>query len=427
MYQLIGITIDFFAFNSITKIDVKSNENDFNYPFITFSFEDGSLENICADHLSQFGQSFDPFGWGYHKIHYDENCNVNLLNRLVQDGLIDWKVHFLLNCKRHSLLNLTEWNDFTNKLAKMSLRADENFKSKNYGWYLPNSNDKYEYLMVAFLTIGFNVEKRMKTLLEFSHLDSSNMIGKFKLTNIVLHSQPVPNLSEMSTLSVHFNANNYSLIVRKVLRSYLEPPFGNCSHYSPVSYRAFNASSHMQCYRRCRIYVSRKYMGCHPVFIDFSISELDLEPNEEYNKTNVCLYEQNLEFEEKRKTLQLNQKCVNLCPKDCLTVDYFYDILETDSDINTQYWYQLNESEKYSKKSLIWDSTQPMFEYKEVGVMSFTDYLSSIGGLIGLWFGLSAKDIIDWFIQTKPWNVFVIKLGHLWQKTTFNTIHNNRP
>ena len=52
-----------------------------------------------------------------------------------------------------------------------------------------------------------------------------------------------------------------------------------------------------------------------------------------------------------------------------------------------------------------------MFEYKEVGVMSFTDYLSSFGGLIGLWFGLSAKDIIDWFIQTKPWNIFIINFN----------------
>ena len=184
----------------------------------------------------------------------------------------------------------------------------------------------------------------------------------------------------------------------------------------------------MQCYRRCLISFARTHIGCHPVFIDFSISELDLEPNEEYNKTNVCLYDKYLEFEEKRKTLQLNQKCVNLCPKDCLTVDYFYDILETDSLIRNDFWHQLNESEKYSKKSLIWDSTQPMFEYKEVGVMSFTDYLSSFGGLIGLWFGLSAKDIIDWFIQTKPLNIFMNIFKQIFHRNTYvTTIHNNRP
>ena len=274
--------------------------------------------------------------------------------------------------------------------------------------------------MYAFITFGFNFQNRNLNFQKFLYIDRDS----FKLLNIALHSNPIPNLGEMSSANIHFRANNNSLIIRKVLRSYLEPPFGNCSHYYFQTVRAFNASSHMQCYRRCLIYFARKYVGCDPVYIDFAISESDLEANQKYNKTNVCLYDKYLEFEEKRKTLQLNQKCVNLCPKDCLTVDYFYDILETDSLIRNDFWHQLNESDKYSKNSLIWDSTQPMFEYKEVGVMSFTDYLSSFGGLIGLWFGLSATDIIDWFIQTKPWNVFVIKFKHLLHRTIVTIIPN---
>ena len=71
----------------------------------------------------------------------------------------------------------------------------------------------------------------------------------------------------------------------------------------------------MQCYRRCLIYFARKHIGCHPVFIDLSISELDSEPNEEYNKTNICLYDKYLEFEEKRKTLQLNPKMCEFVSK----------------------------------------------------------------------------------------------------------------
>ena len=92
----------------------------------------------------------------------------------------------------------------------------------------------------------------------------------------------------------------------------MEPPFGNCSHYYNNNDHAFNASSHIQCYRRCLIYFARNIFGCEPVYIDFSISELDLEQNQEYNKTNVCLFDKYLEFEEKRKTLHLNEKCVNL-------------------------------------------------------------------------------------------------------------------
>ena len=104
-----------------------------------------------------------------------------------------------------------------------------------------------------------------------------------------------------------------------------------------------------------------------------------------------------------RKTDGLNDKCLSLCPIDCLTVDYFYDILETDSFVRNDYWFELNSSQRYSKTTLIWDSTQPMYAYNEESVMSFTDYLSSFGGLFGFWLGFSAKDITDWFLQS---NIF---------------------
>ena len=108
---------------------------------------------------------------------------------------------------------------------------------------------------------------------------------------------------------------NYTFIVRKVLRSYLEFPFGNCSHYFPEIVGPFNASSHIQCYRRCLISFARKHIGCNPVFIDLTISELDLEPNEEYNKTNVCLYDKYLEFEEKRKNTSIEPKMCEFVSK----------------------------------------------------------------------------------------------------------------
>ena len=57
------------------------------------------------------------------------------------------------------------------------------------------------------------------------------------------------------------------------------------------------------------------------------------------------------------------------------------------------------KSERYYRKSLIWDSTQPMFAYNEESVMSFTDFLVNCGGLIGLWFGTNANDLIIWLIE----------------------------
>ena len=370
MYQLIGITIDFLAFNTITKIDVKSNENDFNYPFITLTVKADYKENYNMDLILA---TYNPLQFQWGNMHpYDRNCNKSIMwQRKVEFEFI-WKINYMLNCKPWKFFTLLNWDHYYRKFSKMTRNVS---KSKlKFGWSITNA--PAQQLMLSYVTSKINVEIRKSRIIDdIFHHDNN----EFNLKNVLLHSQPIPHLNDLSYFNVEFKSNNNSLIIRKILRSYLEPPFGNCSHYSNNDL-PFNARSYLQCYRRCLISFARTHIGCHPVFIDFSISELDLEPNEEYNKTNVCLYDKYLEFEEKRKTLQLSQKCVNLCPKDCLTVDYFYDILETDSLIRNDFWHQLNESEKYSKNSLIWDSTQPMFEYKEVGVMSFTDYLSSFGG-----------------------------------------------
>ena len=99
LYQLIGITIDFFAFNTITKIDIKSNENDINYPFITLSFDEGSNENYCVDWI----WNFETDG---HR--YDISCNTSYLQNITNglEGAVDWKIYYLLNCRQHSFTQI---------------------------------------------------------------------------------------------------------------------------------------------------------------------------------------------------------------------------------------------------------------------------------------------------------------------------------
>ena len=41
--------------------------------------------------------------------------------------------------------------------------------------------------------------------------------------------------------------------------------------------------------------------------------------------------------------------------------------------------------------------------------MSFIEYLCYCGGLLGLWFGTSAKDLFIWIIETRIW-------GKIWRK-----------
>ena len=159
LYQLIGITIDFFAFNTITKIDVKSNENDFNYPFITLSFEDLDKDNNCDDYYHDFGLNdyFNIYDGDVSDIEYDKECNLTYLRsiNINSHDTVNWKIHFLLNCRHDSLPNLIKWNNFKSKLMKINLHANENYTDMNFGWYMTNSNEDPSYLMFAFITMDF--------------------------------------------------------------------------------------------------------------------------------------------------------------------------------------------------------------------------------------------------------------------------------
>jgi hypothetical protein len=71
-----------------------------------------------------------------------------------------------------------------------------------------------------------------------------------------------------------------------------------------------------------------------------------------------------------------------------------------------------NFIEKYHlERSLVLDSTQPMFVYNEESVLSFTEYLCYCGGLIGLWFGTSAKDIIVLLDESRIWIAISTKIN----------------
>ena len=101
-----------------------------------------------------------------------------------------------------------------------------------------------------------------------------------QLKNIILHSQPVPNFQEIPSVDQLISSGNYSLVITKIFRQYMEPPFGECSNYRPNIYQYFNASSHMQCYRQCLRHFGEKHYNCTPLLIDGSFNELDFPTND---------------------------------------------------------------------------------------------------------------------------------------------------
>ena len=177
---------------------------------------------------------------------------------------------------------------------------------------------------------------------------------------------------------------NYTLSVIRSSRQYLGSPYGQCSDY-----RDSDSKSRQQCYRKCFRDNIVKTFQCISLFVDYFVSELDSITN----TTQLCS-KSGKEFEQ-----IFRDKCMKLCPKECLRVEYSYRMTETYSILGIQSW--MHQSHTFFSNYIHWDSSEPMFAYTEDPVMTLSDYLVDCGGLMGLWFGTSAKDIIDFTINSE--------------------------
>ncbi|CAG2173389.1 unnamed protein product [Oppiella nova] len=163
------------------------------------------------------------------------------------------------------------------------------------------------------------------------------------------------------------------------MRRYLTAPHGNCSYYLDTDNgNPFDAISHMNCMRRCRRLWGGPKEKCSIYFMDRYLDELDFEANFTHND------------------------CYNK-PIDRLEDRTPFRLLNSDTIIGTEFWHNLDTDHWFAEKSLVWDSTQPMYVYREEPVMSLIDYMVFMGGLFGLWFGTNGKDFVIWIIESRFW------------------------
>ena len=208
---------------------------------------------------------------------------------------------------------------------------------------------------------------------------SKNAPIDIHIRKIIIHSENIPSYYEMNVKHdfdyvVKWRPENYTLFVIRSSRQYLGSPYGQCSDY-----RNSDSKSRQLCYRKCFRHNLQETKHCIPLFIDFYISELDSIPN----KTKYC-WQITLEWKQKFK-----DKCMKLCPKECLKEEYSFRVIESDSKFISaikalEHWRHKEDLSLYSK-SIEWDSSEPMFAYTEEPVTTFSDYLVNCGGLMGLW------------------------------------------
>ena len=219
-----------------------------------------------------------------------------------------------------------------------------------------------------------------------------------------------------------FFGYNQTLILSKIIFQSLRKPHGNCSSYdgSRAGDRPFRAVCHQNCMRRCARYYYRKqhkhkFNGCEFVLVHTYVHDLDFYEN--LNQTQCYIFQKTFNDNEYFNYKDIAAKCLKYCPKDCVRVEYKWRVVSSDTYIGNELWYNSSLEDLITEKSLIWDSTQPVFVYREEPLLSFSDYMSYTGGLFGLWFGTNGKDLIIWFAER-------MRLLWLWFAHKYQNLNN---
>ena len=173
-------------------------------------------------------------------------------------------------------------------------------------------------------------------------------------------------------------------------------PYGHCTDYSSQTKPIFNSISYSDCFRKCFRKWYKIIFRCDTIFVDNLIHEREYLNNIGNNMTGCDPLELWNNYHELSR---IHNICNKLCPKDCLRVDYSYNVMQSVTHSGTEHWFIQKRSQRWYEITIIWDITKPMVSYVWEPVMTFTDYLITCGGLLGLWFGTNAKDLIVFLIE----------------------------
>ena len=409
--QLFKLSIKYLNYEKVIRIDVKSNseENDDLYVHIiseigfNINTFDGKLKNPWVKQPCPF---YGDFECSPLEVQISRFFDCLALNQFKPRDLFD---------KNHI--------QYYNRYFDYSIeQAIENSSMVSSYYYNPKE----------VCTFGFNLYTSFKLSRLQKYIERNAVFFKLSIKKWYI---PILNIGITSALFISsYNTLksyepfmkmddylfvNRDLLFQKVLHKYLKPPHGMCDDYDNEDKTPFNSNNQWHCYRQCLKNLCQKEFKCKPVFIDNTINELDFTSNDLID----CNYSLQNSFDKFIEENNYRVKCLQICPKDCRNIDFKLRYLEYETGINfTEFQENLMQNmekmiqtrtypdsftkfaDKYQiEKKLVVDSSQPMFVYNEESVLSFIEYMCYCGGLIGLWFGTSAKDIVFVLIRFRFW------------------------
>jgi hypothetical protein len=176
----------------------------------------------------------------------------------------------------------------------------------------------------------------------------------------------------------------YGLNIIKKSFQFLEFPYeSKCSYYENFE-TIFRSSSHNHCIRQCIRRNCEIELKCSCIGIENIISQMDYG----FQKMEICRKDQ--EFME-NFILKTRTFCASLCPKDCINDEYLIFVRKP---ANMKPF----AKNKFIEFTMSWDVSKPFIIYRETPVITFTDYFCYIGGLFGMWVGISANQLFNYLV-----------------------------
>jgi hypothetical protein len=184
--------------------------------------------------------------------------------------------------------------------------------------------------------------------------------------------------------------NNYVLyhwfntVLNSVMKSsvnYLQNPYkSQCSYYD-TNQNPFNSVSREDCFNKCfktNCYIKYKCVDRDYEYVIRRLDEDTFDSNMECNENVEVL----------KNCTNVSKMCNKICPIDCLREDHYFASYVT-----------FHENKNLKNNYYFWDSMKAFISYEETADMLLIDYLTYIGGLFGLWFGICLESLLGLILQ----------------------------
>jgi hypothetical protein len=312
---------------------------------------------------------------------------------------VDCKVYYedgrVINCLQiDRLVEIFDASNFYGKCFMYFNRGYDKNKFKNYS-------------IAKLDSIKFNLN-----LDHFSNILNDNLVEYIPPLFMAIHSyKTYVSVSDFYAIDTKEDPFTRNFLFSKLIYKSLEWPYNtNCDYYN----RNNLYDSREDCIQYCKLYnqnLSQECLNDPSNKTSFSVSNKIV--NKAFRHLKIC---------QTSNEFSTNFKCEKLCKRHCY--EDYYRYTKMFGDLKS------NESSlliEISAKNL------PIYEYSAIPKYSLILYMTSIGGLLSLWLGISAFDlkfvlnysigILKRIIMKFVWICFVNKYFHNFGSFIYKTVH----